>query len=243
MRNQRKQIKMSIFLVVVALLVALIVPVAAQEEEPPTCGHPIVGRLVNVMDVECQVLLDRLAEGAGFGQVMRAWHLSQTLPGYEGTWENLLQAHGEGQGWGEVMFAHRFAASLGEGSNLTPDELLRLKQEEGLGWGQIRQVQAIAEAGLASFDDATGWIAAGMEWEEIREQLGLEEGPPPWAGPPSWAAAFGGPPSWAGGPPPWAGGAHGEGDGDQEGNAGPPGFVDPPGRGNGGPPDSGDDGD
>lgn len=59
-------------------------------------------------------------------------------------------------------------------------EMLRLKQEEGLGWGQIKKIQALIDAG-ASPEDAIQWMKEDLGWEEIQTKPGMQEGPPPWA--------------------------------------------------------------
>ena len=51
----------AIFLALMAVLLVAAMPALAQEGEDDddlTCNHPKVSYLVNLMDVECQVLLD-----------------------------------------------------------------------------------------------------------------------------------------------------------------------------------------
>jgi len=60
------------------------------------------------------------------------------------------------------------------------EEMLRLKQDEGLGWGQIKKIQALVDAG-ANYSDAIQWLKEGLGWEEIQILLGVDGGPPPWA--------------------------------------------------------------
>ena len=77
---------------------------------------------------------------------------------------------------------------------------------------------AVAVFGDIPFEEAAALFAGGAGWDEIREELGLEQGPPPWArgrgsatdegdqagdledvenerptGRPAWAGASGGP--------------------------------------------------
>jgi hypothetical protein len=199
-----------------ALLLGFAAPTMADEGSSLECV-PYAGWLAETMDVSCDELMALHAEGVGFGQIMMAWRISQTLPDYEGSWEDLLASHLEGEGWGQTMMAYRFAAAF----DADPAEMLALK-EAGLGWGQIGHAHALAAADLGlSFDDAVALLQSDLGWGEIRDQLGLPDGPPPWAGKPAWTGE-GGQPSWGGGPPPWAGGDDDDGNGPPPWAGGPP---------------------
>ena len=131
--------------------------------------------LVEQLGFDCEAME---AQGVGLGEIVKAWRMSQSLPGYEGDWEALLQY-----------------------------------KQEGLGWGQIRNAQALDDAGILAFDEALERFQNGLGWGDIKAELGLE-GPPPWAGNGKDNNVGNGPPPWAGqgkdkvgnGPPPWANG-------------------------------------
>jgi hypothetical protein len=213
--KQKITLGLSAVVLSLALLMGLTASVMAQvEDDPELACIPRAAWLAETMDVTCDELMALHAEGVGFGQIMMAWRLSQTLPDYEGSWEDLLAAHLAGEGWGQTMMAYRFAAAF----DADPAEMLALK-EAGMGWGQIGHAHALANADLGlSFDDAVTLLQSGLGWGEIRDQLGLPPGPPPWAGRPEWAGGPGGDGpgnsngngnNGRGGPPPWAGGPGG----------------------------------
>lgn len=170
--------------VALLVLVFLAVPHAglAQGEDPAAedgnslLCNPAAQTLADEMGVDCQVLLDLQQQGNGLGEIMKAWSLSQYLPGFEGSWEELLQRKQAGTGWGQMKVAFQLADD-----NISAEALLTLKAS-GVGWGQIKQAQALAETGLVSFDEVLQLIQGGMGWGDIRDQLGLPPGPPPWAG-------------------------------------------------------------
>ncbi|MCI0395901.1 MAG: hypothetical protein L0332_17635 [Chloroflexi bacterium] len=164
------------------LVTAIFTHVAnAQEEEGVDCQHPRVVYLVEKTGATCQELLDLQAAGVGFGQIVKAAVVAEGLPAYEGDWRALLAAHQSGAGWGAIARAYGLAGGYAE-LGISGEELLALK-DSGLGWGQISRAQALATAELGvSFEQAVEMMQSGLEWEEIRTQLGLPQGPPPWAG-------------------------------------------------------------
>ena len=173
------------------LLLAVPAVILAQGDE--VACNPAAARLAEVMSIECQELLDLQAEGYGLGEIMKAWYLAEDLDGL-GDWRELLEKkQAEGLGWGQMKMASRLA---GEDGNA--QALLELKQS-GIGWGQIKKAQAFEASGLLGFDEALALFESGAGWDEIRAQLGLEEGPPPWAGPKDKNKGDNGngPPSWA----------------------------------------------
>jgi hypothetical protein len=195
-----------------ALLLGLAAPIMAQDQGDPAGQKdpalecvPYAALLAETMDVTCDELMVLHAEGIGFGRMMMAWQLSQTLPDYDGTWADLLAAHLTGEGWGQTMMAYRVAAVL----DLNPETTLALK-EAGLPWAKIGHAQALANANLdITFKEAVVLIQEGSSWADMRDALGLENVPPPWVGGPEWS---GSPPisihanntgDWDGGPPPW----------------------------------------
>jgi len=103
----------------------------------------------------------------------------------------LEQKQAEGLGWGQFKMAARLAADGGNAQTL-----LTYKQS-GIGWGQIKKAQAIEAAGLMGLDEALTLINSGAGWDEIQAELGLEPGPPPWAGPKDKENPGNGPPAWA----------------------------------------------
>jgi hypothetical protein len=123
--------------------------------------------------------------------------VAEGLPDFEGDWRDLLEAHQQEVGWGEMARAYGLASRYAD-LGLSGEDLLALK-ETGLGWGEIAHAQAIAAAELGlSFDQALDMVRSGLGWGEIRDGLGLPPGPPPWAaggqkdrdkepGPPDWA--------------------------------------------------------
>jgi hypothetical protein len=197
------------------------------QDEPFSCDSPVAQSLAEQLGVPCEELA---ASGAGLGEIMKAWHLSQSLPGFEDDWQGLLDKKLSGLGWGQLKMASR----LSGGDPEAIDVLLAYRQQE-IGWGQIRHAQAIAAAAEAgelgegvslSVDEIIVMYQEGKGWGDIRTELGLDPGPPPWAGggkdkaekgQPAWAN--GGQDKEANGPPPWAnndkdkdkGGANGNG--------------------------------
>ncbi len=172
------------------LLLLLTVPAIILAQEEATC-NPAATRLAEVMDISCQELLDLQAEGYGLGEIMKAWYLAEDLEGF-GDWRALLEMkQAEDLGWGQFKMAARLAGEDGD-----PEALLALKQS-GAGWGLIKKAQALEAAGLMSFDEALALFQGGAGWDEIRAQLGLDEGPPPWAGPKNKDRGNNGPPPWA----------------------------------------------
>lgn len=104
-------------------------------------------------------------------------------------------------------------ASLAEQTGASCQEILDL-HEAGVGYGQITQAHYLASADLGiSFDEAIAMMQNGMGWGEIRSELGLEEGPPPWAGQGNGQGNSNGQGNenkGTNGPPPWAGQGNGD---------------------------------
>jgi hypothetical protein len=172
----------------------LAIPTAILAQDDEAACNPAASRLAQVMAIECQELLDLQAQGFGLGEIMKAWYLAEDLEGL-GEWRDLLEKkQDEGLGWGQMKMASRLAGEEGDAQ-----ALLDLKQS-GIGWGQIKKAQAVETSGLMGFDEALALFQSGAGWDEIRAELGLEEGPPPWAGPKKdkdKGANGNGPPSWA----------------------------------------------
>jgi hypothetical protein len=185
----------------------------ADDGDTLTC-NPVVTYLMEETGLSCDAILEYQAQGIGLGQIMRAWYLSQNLPGYTDDWETLLLDHAAGLGWGQLMKAYWLADAWGETLEMSGQDLLDLK-ESGLGWGQIMKVAAIAgdENFEGDWHDVLTMMEQGAGWGTIRDELGLPPGPPPWAGGPAMPQ----------GKPPWAGGsgAPGQNKGDNgPGNSG-----------------------
>jgi hypothetical protein len=170
---------------------------ATSQDEPFSCNSPVAQSLAEQLGVPCEELA---ASGAGLGEIMKAWHLSQSLPGFEDDWQGLLDRKMAGLGWGQVKMASR----LSGGDPEIFDVLLAYRQQ-GIGWGQIRHAKAIAAAAEAgdlgeaitlSMDEIIARFREGKGWGDIRAEFGLDPGPPPWAG--------GGMDKADKGPPPWA---------------------------------------
>ncbi|MGB3717606.1 MAG: hypothetical protein WA996_24530 [Candidatus Promineifilaceae bacterium] len=176
------------------------------DEASSYCNSPVAQYLVEELGFDCELMA---VGGVGLGEIMKAWHLSQTIPGFEDDWESLLMLKKEGLGWGQV----KMAARLGNGDPEMIEKYLTLRESD-VGWGQINHAQALADAEILDFDEALDKFQNGMGWDEIKAELGLE-GPPPWVGGKNKADK--GPPVGAAGgknkshgPPPWA--QHGKDD-------------------------------
>ncbi len=167
-------------LIIFLLSIMIVSPALAQEEESEECQHPVVAYLVESTEATCQEILDMHAQDIGYGQMMKAVIIADAA---EAEWTELLETHQEGDiGWGQISRAYMIAAQ-DDTLGLTAEDLLALREED-MGWGQIMHAQALASADLgASFEEAVAMMQAGMGWGEIRDELGLEAGPPPWAGP------------------------------------------------------------
>lgn len=206
------QVRSKIILIVILLLAIPSVALAQDSGSggSPTGCNPAAQRIVAQFDVTCEEVLEQVNNGYGFGEIIKALYITRGGFNYEGGWQGLLAAQGEsGIGWGQYKMALRFGIDDASASQLLSWKLA------GHGWGQIRK--AIAIAGVSdrvSVDDVLGMMESGMEWEAIRDELGLPPGKPPWAGngkikfgkfPPGWAAANEkfkgekrtGPPDWA----------------------------------------------
>jgi hypothetical protein len=190
-----------------ALLIIPATSVADDGEDASGLAHcnPVAFRLAEAMDIECEQLLELLAEGYGLGQVMQAIYVADSEAELEDI-EALLQQKEESDiGWGQLKMANRLA-----NDDFDADEMLALKVDEGLGWGQIKKIQALMDANVDKNDAITA-IKSDMDWEDIREAFDLDDGPPPWAG--------GGKDKAKGkngnGPPPWSN-AGGKNQGDEE---------------------------
>jgi hypothetical protein len=194
----KRRLILLLALVLASLLSAAGAYAQEDDDEALSCEHPRVVYLVEKTGATCEEILALHSSGVGFGQILKAAVIAEGLPGFEGDWQDLLAAHQEEVGWGEIARAYGLASRYEE-LGLTGEELLDLKQEDGLGWGEIAHAQALAAADLdLLFEDALAKITGGMGWGEIRDELGLPPGPPPWShgggkdkdkepGPPEWA--------------------------------------------------------
>lgn len=206
----------------VVLLLVLVSAVASAQEEAITCEHPQVIYLVEKTGASCQEIIDLVDSGAGFGQIMKAVVVAESLPEGSGTdWRDLLQVHQDGTGWGQISHAYGLTGRFNN-LDLDPETMLELR-EAGLGWGQIVHAQALASADIGlTFEAAVIMLQDGKGWGEIRAELGLENGPPPWAGQgkdKNVGANIGNGNNGNGqGKPPWAGQGNGQGQGNSPGN-------------------------
>jgi hypothetical protein len=174
----RKQIVIGVLFFV--LMIVMVTPTWAQESE--TCPHPLVAYLAEQTGATCEEIVALNAEGVGYGQMMKAALIADTVGDGSVEWTELLATFQEGIGWGQISRAYILAERYSD-LGLSADDLLALRAEE-MGWGQIMQAQALGNADLGvAFDEAVAMMQAGMGWGEVRTELGLEAGPPPWAGP------------------------------------------------------------
>lgn len=161
-------------MLIVGLLIALF-PLAAaasppsQEPPPPEC-NPRARMLADLLsewldeEVTCQYLMEKQAQGIGFGVMMKAFLLGKL---FDLDWEDLVTRHMEEDlGWGQVMKAYYLASLL---EDVTGEELLQ-EHLAGKGWGDI-----LKERGLGP--GRPPWAGQGKPpWAKGR-------GKPPWAGP------------------------------------------------------------
>ena len=199
-------------MVTVLILSLLATPMLAfaQEEEPedesvPTTCNPLLAILSERLGFEdCEEdLLPLLDDGYGMGELIKAMLLAEHIYGEEPTMEELIevlamrQKDGEddenARGWGEIAHATALADALAEdGFEYSPADLLDMRDDMEIGWGELRKAQALVAMSLADedvedldFEEALEMFAdEDIGWGEIRDALGLEPGPPPWAGPP-----------------------------------------------------------
>ena len=203
-RTMRKVVVHKRLLLLISLITLLLLlpalTLAQEDDGEKTLTHcdPVASRLAETMVVTCEQLLDLLADGYGLGQVMQAVYLVEGTGNLADVEALLQQKQEQDIGWGQLKMAQRLAGEDGDA-----EEMLRLKQEEGLGWGQIKKIQALMDAG-ADYDEAIMWMKEGLGWAEIQVLLGVDGGPPPWAGggkdkvkndkgngPPAWSNAGG----------------------------------------------------
>jgi hypothetical protein len=168
-------------LLIIICFIFILLPAALYaQEETSECTHPRVTYLMEKTGAPCQEILDLVAAGVGYGRIMKSVVIAEGLPGYNGDWRALLDSHRQGQGWGEVTHAYGLSSRFSD-LRLGGKELLALK-ESGLGWGPIIHAQSLATADIGlSFNEAIGMLQKGLGWGEIRDELGLPPGPPPWA--------------------------------------------------------------
>jgi hypothetical protein len=206
-------------LLILGLLGVALLPGAALADEPgdPTgtgttdyfCGsslfeHPIAAAIAERHEVEYEWVMEWFCgEDVGLGQIALALYTVRIL-------EAAAEAEGEGDGEAAVS-----ASDLAE----LAGELLAMRVEDGMGWGQIWQ--ELEFIGRPRAEGIHPGLALGRP-----DHAGPPEdaGPPEWAGPPENP----GPPEWAG-PPANAGTGGGPAVG-----AGPPANPGPP--ENAGPP-------
>ncbi len=168
-----KRIMIAVLLII--LCIVSVTLVWAQEDE--ACEQPTVAYLAERTGDSCQEILDLHATGVGYGQMMKAAIIAETLDNTSTGWRDLLEMHQAGVGWGQINRAYNMAENL----DLTGEDLLALREAD-MGWGQIMHAQYLADADLGiSFDEAVEMMQDGKGWGEIRDELGLEKGPPPWA--------------------------------------------------------------
>jgi hypothetical protein len=209
-------------LFVIGLLLTGIPPAVSAQEEVINCEHPRVVYLVEKTGTSCQEIVDLVESGIGYGQIMKAVVISESMPeGSAVDWRELLEAHLAGAGWGQISKAYGLQGRF-EILDLTPEAILELR-ESGLGWGQIVHAKSLASADIGlSFEEAVAMLQGGMGWGEIRTELGLESGPPPWAGQDKAKNGQGIGNNGNGngqGKPPWAGQGNGAGNGNGQGNS------------------------
>jgi len=202
MKKGKSKAKNRLFLFGVLVLLFIPLQLTAQDEEtdePKSECNPAENNLAAEMNlaadigIECQELLGLINSGAGLGEIKKAWQLSQNLGAGTDNWQALLEMKQQGTGWGHIKKAYYLADS-----HVDVEGLLALKQS-GIGWGVIQHAQALANADLGiSFEQALELFQSGKDWDEIREDLGLPNGPPPWSGGSKERAGSGKPP-WANG--------------------------------------------
>ena len=213
MMKRKMFTKQKVLIILAIVLLALPAIALAQDtdsDKPVTECNPAAQRIIAQFDVTCEAVLEQVNAGYGFGQIMKALYIAESGSAYDGTWQQLLiDQDTSGIGWGQYKMALRL-----EVEGVPAAKLLEWKQLE-LGWGQIKK--AIAIAGVVddtSVEQVITMMDEGMEWEEIRDALGIPPGKPPWAGkgkfnsgdgPPGLSGAKGnqkgdkqtGPPAWA----------------------------------------------
>ena len=196
MRKDKSKAITKLFLFGVLLLLIFPLQLAAQDEEtdePRSECNPAEMNLAADMGIECQELLGLINSGAGLGEIKKAWYLSQNLGAGADNWQALIELKQQGTGWGHIKKAYYLADSQAD-----VERLLALRQT-GMGWGVIKHAKALANAGLGiTFEQALELFQSGKEWDEIREDLGLPHGPPPWSGGSKERTGSGKPP-WANG--------------------------------------------
>jgi hypothetical protein len=115
----------------------------------------------------------------GFGRIMMAARLAEWLDptGEQGlTWQWLLGWHLSGNGWGEVMAAYKLADKLSEETGFSGADLLEYR-ESGGSWGDVHQAARLSTATGQTTDALLTMHAGGMNWGQIRKELGVS-GPP-----------------------------------------------------------------
>jgi hypothetical protein len=80
-----------------------------------------------------------------------------------------------GNGWGEVMAAYKLADKLGEETDFSGADLLEYR-ESGGSWGDVHHARLSTATGQTT-DALLAMHADGMNWGQIRKELGLS-GPP-----------------------------------------------------------------
>jgi len=111
----------------------------------------------------------------GFGRMWHAYKLAATLE--DMTWEEILQWHLDGTGWGALVQLDRFAEALGD---IGPGELVDMVLAGEASVGEIRTAVRMATRYDADFVEALGLVQAGANPGEVGQmyrtasELGLD---------------------------------------------------------------------
>jgi PKD repeat protein len=98
----------------------------------------------------------------GFGRMWHAYKLASTLE--DMTWEEILQWHLEGTGWGLLVQLDRFAETLGD---VGPGELVDMVLAGDATVGEIRTAVRLTSRYDADFVEALGLVQGGANPGEI----------------------------------------------------------------------------
>ncbi len=100
----------------------------------------------------------------GFGRMWHAYHLTQSLEDL--TWEEILDWHLEGNGWGLLVQLDRFSEEL---TDIDLSELMTMVLEGEASMGDIRTAVRVVSRYGADFEDALNRLAEGANPGELSQ--------------------------------------------------------------------------
>ncbi|OGO14098.1 MAG: hypothetical protein A2Z66_04350 [Chloroflexi bacterium RBG_13_66_10] len=147
--------------------------------DPETTCHPMAARIAEAVSLlfpdqaeqlyTCEDIFDFFTGGLtggqlGFGRMWHAYNLTQTLDDL--TWEEILDWHLEGNGWGLLLQLDRFSEEL---ADVDLGELMMMVMDGEASVADIRTAVRAASRYDADFEDALARLADGANPGELSQ--------------------------------------------------------------------------